>query len=59
MSSLWTENIQNAGSRLWKRTSGHRFDHWRRYGGCFVRLFFYNQAGVDYCLLERDRICQA
>ena len=33
------------------------FDHWRWYGGCLC-AYFLQQAGVDYCLLEKDRICQ-
>ena len=41
MSSLWTENIEMPEFPTLEkdiRTTG--FDHWRWYGGCFVRLFF-------------------
>ena len=59
MSSLWTENIEMPEFPTFGK--GHPdtgFDHWRWYGGCFCAPIFLQQAGVDYCLLEKDRICQ-
>lgn len=40
MSSLWTENIEMPEFPTLEKDTDTGFDHWRWYGGCFVRLFF-------------------
>ena len=58
MSSLWTENIEMPEFPTLEkdiRTQGLII------GGCMAGVlcdYFLQQAGVDYCLLEKDRICQ-